>query len=102
MTGNPFDIIKSFDPEAVEDYMATENKCFKDGALSKKTKMLMALAIDTILDAPGGVRTLTQRLLKEGTTWDELKEAFEVIRFTGKAGPMWTIIHGLEDIVKTD
>ncbi|MHA1712672.1 MAG: carboxymuconolactone decarboxylase family protein [Candidatus Ranarchaeia archaeon] len=100
MSGNPHDVIRKFDPEAVDDYMKTQENCFSDGALSKKTKILIALALDAIKASQGGVRTLASKALEEGATWDEIKEALRVAYYVGSATPYWTAIHGLEDLVK--
>ena len=96
---DPFDVIRAFDPEKVEEYLKIEADLFQDGALPKKFKILIALALDAIQSASSGVRAYADRALKAGATWDEIKEALRVSYYIGFAGPLWTSIRGLEDVV---
>ena len=100
MSGNPHDVIKAIDPESVENYMKIGDFCFCDGALSKKTKILIALALDASKSSAGGVQSLATRALDEGVSWDEIKEALQVAYYVGFATPYWAAIHGLEELVK--
>jgi len=96
---DPFDVIRAFDPEKVEEYLKIEAELFQDGALPKKFKILLALALDAILHASSGVRSYADRAIKAGATWDEIKEALRAAYYIGFAGPLWTAINGLGDIV---
>ena len=100
MSGKPHDVIKAIDDKSVEDYVKMQDFCFCDGALSKKTKILIALALDAIKSSPGGVRSLATNALEAGASWDEIKEALQVAYYVGFATPYWAAIHGLEDLVK--
>ena len=93
------DVIRAFDAELANDYLKFEEELFKDGALSKKVKILMALALDAIKSAEGGVRTFTTQALEAGASWDEVKETLRVAYYIGQSGPLWTAIHGLAEIV---
>ena len=93
------DVIRAFDTELADDYVKFEKELFKDGALSKKVKILMAMALDAIKSADGGVRSYTAQALEAGATWDEVKETLRVAYYIGHAGPLWTAIHGLAEIV---
>ncbi|MCK4827342.1 carboxymuconolactone decarboxylase family protein [bacterium] len=92
-------VIRTFDKELADDYLAFEEALFQDGALSKKFKILMAMALDAIKSAAGGVRSYTLKALDAGATWDEIKESLRVAYYIGHAGPLWTAIHGLDDVV---
>lgn len=99
LTENPMDNVRAFDPELVAEYLAASEDLFRDGALPKKVKVLMAMALDAMQASPGGVRSLTMKALEAGATWPEIRETLRVACFIGRAGPMWAAIHGLGDVV---
>ena len=100
MSGNPHDVIKAIDEKSVKDYMALNNFCFCDGALSKKVKILIGLALDASKSSGAGVRHLALEAREAGASWDEIKEALQVAYYVGFATPYWAAINGLEDLVK--
>ena len=102
MSENPMDVIRAFDPELVKDYLEFEGKLFQDGALPKKFKFLIAMALDIIKRAAPGVEAYTLQALEAGATWDEVKETIRVAYYIGHASPLWTAIYGLKNVVPKD
>ena len=69
MSFNPMSIIRKFDAGLADDYEQFAEALFQDGALSKKVKLLAALALDAIKGSANGVQFFTQEALNAGATW---------------------------------
>ena len=71
--------LKEKDPEyaanLLENFAETQN----DGALSAKTKLLIALALDAGNGDMDGVKALSEHARKAGATEDEILEVVKVI-----------------------
>lgn len=55
------------------------NQAWEDGALSKKIKTLMMLALDTAAEHPGGPKELAAMARKMGATEKEITETLEIV-----------------------
>lgn len=75
-------ILREKDPEYTENILENYKKNFSDGALSAKTKTLIALAMDAGKGDLGGVKALTEQAKELGATEDELLEVVEVVEGT--------------------
>ncbi|MBN2528963.1 MAG: carboxymuconolactone decarboxylase family protein [Deltaproteobacteria bacterium] len=62
---------------------------FADGALDTKTKLLVALALDTLARAQDGVSSLWDGAKKAGATDAEMLEAIRVAGFIGAAATIF-------------
>ena len=62
-------------PKQMEAFAAFSNAVFADGALSKKTKQLIAVAVAHTTQCPYGIRGHTKGALKAGATEAEIMEA---------------------------
>lgn len=65
-------------PDANDAFKAFSKAVFADGALSKKTKQLIAVAVAHVTQCPYCIRGHTQGALKEGATAQEIMEAIWV------------------------
>ncbi len=98
MPENPLDTITRIDPKAVELMRSTDEWVFKDGALPRKVKLLMALGFDAADGAVGGVRGLAQRAMKEGATKEEIAEALRVAYLMKGVGSLYIGSQGLKEL----
>ncbi len=76
------EILKEKDPKYAKNILENYEKRLSDGALSAKTKTLMALALDAGNGDVEGVKALTKRAKELGATEDELLEVIEVVEGT--------------------
>ena len=99
MAGNSMDVIKKFDERLLG--IVNENRVFsfKDGALSKKTKYLIALALDASHGATEGVKALALEAKKNGASKDEIMETLRVVNFISGVGCIYTASRALKDIL---
>ncbi|MGO9411945.1 MAG: carboxymuconolactone decarboxylase family protein [Spirochaetia bacterium] len=98
MPENPLSAAMKIDPHLVEHMRTTDDWVFADGALSKKVKLLIAMAFDAAHGATGGVRGLAERAMKEGATKEEIAEVLRVAYVMNGVGPVYIGSQGLKDL----
>jgi len=96
---NPLDIIKELDNELFNNVGITGKLSLEDGALSKKNKLLIALALDASHGTSDGVRSLAMQALSNGATKEEIMETIRVANFISGVGCVYTAAQGLKDIL---
>jgi AhpD family alkylhydroperoxidase len=69
---------KELAPETQAAFNAFSERVFADGALPKKTKQLIAVAVAHVTQCPYCIRGHTKAALREGATAEELMEAIWV------------------------
>ena len=99
MAEHPLQILIDNDPELVKLDSQGSALEFTDGALPKKIKLLMALAIDASLGAVGGVHALAQQALDAGATREEILETVRVVHFVGGHGKLHVAAQGLRGVL---
>lgn len=65
-------------PESIEAFRNFSKTVFKEGALSEKTKQLIAVAVAHVTQCPYCIRDHTQKALKKGASKEEIMEAIWV------------------------
>ncbi|MFP4662424.1 MAG: carboxymuconolactone decarboxylase family protein [Halanaerobiales bacterium] len=99
MSKNPLDIIKENDEELFEAISNSRETAFKENALSKKNKLLIALALDAARGAENGVKSLAQQAIKEGATKEEILDTLRITFYITGAGSIYTAARALNDIL---
>ena len=87
------------DPELVRVVRETSEFALADGALPRKVKLLIAMALDASHGAAGGVASLARGAMEAGATKQEISEALRVAHYVSGAGSTYTAAHGLENVV---
>ncbi len=98
MPANPLGTANKIDPQVVDHMRSTDEWVFSDGALSKKVKLLVAMAFDAAHGATSGVRALAQRAMKEGATREEIAEVLRVAYVMTGVGAVYIASQGLEEL----
>ena len=99
MSKNPLEIIAKNDQEFLDHIMQSRDLAFAEGALSAKTKTLMAMALDAAMGAEAGVGSLAAQALEAGATKEEIMETIRVAGFVSGAHAVFTAAHGLDEIL---
>ena len=99
MAEDPLKALEGLDPELVGLVRQTSEFALADGALSRKTKLLIAMALDAAHGAVGGVTALAQMAMQAGATHQEVAEALRVAQYVSGAGSVYTAAHGLRGIL---
>jgi alkylhydroperoxidase/carboxymuconolactone decarboxylase family protein YurZ len=95
MAEHPLKIFEKLDPELLELVAETRDFALADGALPKKLKLLIAMALDASNGATEGVKALAQAAIQAGATKEEITEALRVVQYVCGAGSVYTAAHAL-------
>ena len=99
MSVNPLDIINEHDRELFKNVAGTKEMALEDGALKKKYKLLIALALDASHGTVDGVRSLAMQALANGASKEEIMESVRVANFISGVGCVYTAANALRDIL---
>jgi alkylhydroperoxidase/carboxymuconolactone decarboxylase family protein YurZ len=95
---DPLKIFEELDPELLKLVRQTSELALADGALPRKTKLLIAMALDAAHGAVGGVRALAQAATEAGATKEEIMEALRVAQYVSGVGSVYTAAHAFEGV----
>ena len=99
MTENPLKTLERLDPELLRLVEETQQFALSDGALPRKFKLLIALALDAAHGAVEGVKSLAQAAMRAGATKEEIAEALRVAQYTSGVGSVYTASRGLKELL---
>ncbi|MCX8021360.1 MAG: carboxymuconolactone decarboxylase family protein [Syntrophorhabdaceae bacterium] len=99
MDGDPLSVIKKADPELFGLIGDTRDKAFEEGKLTKKDKLLIALAIDCAKHSVNGIKALTLQALECGATKEEIAETLRVAYYICGVGSIYCAAEALKDIL---
>ena len=98
MAENPLKVFEKLDPELLKLVDNTKGLALIDGALPRRSKLLMAMALDASQGAEEGVRSLAQQALNAGATKEEIMEAIRVAQFICGVGCVYTAACAFKDL----
>jgi alkylhydroperoxidase/carboxymuconolactone decarboxylase family protein YurZ len=99
MAENPLKIIEKLDLELLKNVETTKTLALEDGALPRKVKLLMAMALDASHGTVEGVKSLTQQAMKAGATKEEIMETLRVAQYISGVGCVYSAAHAFKDIL---
>lgn len=99
MPEDPLKVFEELDPELLKLVRQTSELALADGALPKKVKLLIAMALDAAHGAVGGVKALAQMAMEAGATKQEVAEALRVAQYVSGVGSVYTAAHALKDVL---
>jgi alkylhydroperoxidase/carboxymuconolactone decarboxylase family protein YurZ len=99
MAENPLKIIEKLDLELFKNVETTKTLALEDGALPRKVKLLMAMALDASHGTVEGVKSLTQQAMKAGATKEEIMETLRVAQYISGVGCVYSAAHAFKDIL---
>lgn len=98
MPENPLKPLEKLDPELLKLVNACHDCALDEGALSKKTKLLIAMALDADHGTVDGVKSLAEQAMKHGATKDEIMETLRVAYYIAGAGAIYTAARALKEV----
>jgi alkylhydroperoxidase/carboxymuconolactone decarboxylase family protein YurZ len=98
MDEHPLATIRKLDPEFFESVSRIRESAFREGALSTKTKYLIAMALDAAHGAAGGVTALALQARQHGASREEILEALHVANYISGVGSVYTASIGLANL----
>jgi len=99
MAEDPLEVFEELDPELLKMVRRTAEFAMADGALPKKIKLLIAMALDASHGAVNGVTALSRAAMQAGATKQEVAEALRVAHYVCGAGSAYAAAHGLRGVV---
>jgi alkylhydroperoxidase/carboxymuconolactone decarboxylase family protein YurZ len=99
LKNHPMNIVKEKDSDLFNQIAETAKLAFKDGEISGKNKLLIALAIDAALHAENGVKALAAKALEAGATKGEILETLRIVNYICGVGATFTAASALEEIL---
>lgn len=98
MGKNPLETIKKLDTDLYDSIAANRELAFREGQISTKHKLLIALAVDASKEAVEGVRSLARQVMEVGGTKDEIMETLRIVHYICGAGTVYGAAVALENI----
>jgi alkylhydroperoxidase/carboxymuconolactone decarboxylase family protein YurZ len=98
MQEHPLKTLEKLDPKLLSLVEDTRQLALSDGALPKKFKLLIALALDAAHGAVDGVKSLAQAAMHAGATKEEIAEALRVAQYISGVGSLYTASRALREL----
>jgi len=98
MSENPLKIFEKLDSELFKLVENTRDFTFEDGTLTRKFKLLIAMALDASKGTVQGVKSLTQAAMQAGATKEEIVEALRVALYISGVGCVYTAAHAFREL----
>ena len=98
MPQHPLDVFKRIDPDFFKHVENTSDFALADGALPKRFKFLIAMALDAAAGTADGVQSLAHDAIKAGATKEEIAETLRVAQYVSGVGTTYTAGQGLAEL----
>jgi len=99
MNRHPLETIQNSDDGLFRLIGDTRDFALGEGEISKKNKLLVALAIDVAKNAEGGIASLAKQALDAGATKGEITEVLRVANYICGVGCIYTAARALDGIL---
>jgi alkylhydroperoxidase/carboxymuconolactone decarboxylase family protein YurZ len=98
MSEHPLKVFEKIDPELLTFVRNTNTFALADGALPRKFKFLIAMALDASHGAVRGVKSLAEQAMKAGATKEEIAETMRVVQYISGVGSVYTAADAFKEI----
>lgn len=95
-------IKQKFDPELLKLVKATNDLVLVDGALPRKIKFLIAMALDASEGAVEGVKALVEQAMRVGATKEEIVETIRVAQYISGVGSVYPAARAFKELFVRD
>jgi alkylhydroperoxidase/carboxymuconolactone decarboxylase family protein YurZ len=100
MPEHPLKIYEDLDPKLLNLVNDTRDLALADGALPRKTKLLIAMVLDAVHGASDGVQALAREAIRAGSSKEEIAEALRVAQYICGVGCVYTAARALKEVFK--
>jgi alkylhydroperoxidase/carboxymuconolactone decarboxylase family protein YurZ len=98
MAEHPLKIFEKIDPELRKLVQSNNEFTFADGALPRKFKLLIAMALDASHGTADGVKSLAGQAMEAGATREEVMEAMRVTHYISGVGAVYTAARAFKEL----
>jgi alkylhydroperoxidase/carboxymuconolactone decarboxylase family protein YurZ len=98
MTDHPLKILEKLDPDLLNHVKNTNAFALAEGALPRKMKFLIAMALDAAHGTVEGTKALAEQAMKAGATKEEIVEVIRVAQYISGVGSVYTAARALKEL----
>ena len=98
MPEHPLKILEKVDPEFLKRVGDANAFALAEGALPRKIKFLMAMALDAAHGTVDGTRALAEQAMKAGATREEILETIRVAQYISGVGSVYVAARALKEL----
>jgi len=98
MSEHPLKVFEKLDPELLNVVQKSNVFTFTDGALPKKFKLLIAMALDASIGSVDGVKSLAGQAMEAGATKEEITEALRVAQYICGVSTVYVAARALKEL----
>jgi len=98
MPEHPLKIFERIDPELRKFVQNSNEFTFAEGALPRRIKLLMAMALDASHGTADGVKSLAAQAMQAGATREEVTEALRVAHYISGVGTVYTAARAFKEL----
>jgi len=98
MPAGPMQFFKELDPDLLEAIDHNRTLAFTDGLISRKLKILIAMALIAANGAVDGIRALANQAIQAGASKEEIAEVLRVVLFNCGTSTIYAAGKALEDL----
>ena len=98
MAEHPLKIFEKTDPELRKAIQTSNEFTFSDGALPRKFKLLVAMALDASHGTVDGVKSLAGQAMQAGATKEEVMETMRVTYYISGVGAVYTAAKAFNEL----
>jgi len=98
MAEDPLKVFEQLDPELRDLVRDTNAFALADGALPRKVKFLIAMALDSAHGTVEGTRALADQAMKAGASKEEIAETIRVAHYISGVGSVYTAAHAFKEL----
>ena len=101
MVEGPLQIIEELDPKFTKLIENSNELALADGALPRKVKCRIAMALDAAAGTTNGVRSLAQQAMQAGATKEEVFETLRVTHYINGVGSVYTAAPAFKELFQS-
>jgi len=98
MADHPLKIFEKIDPDLLKLVRETNAFALADGALPRKIKFLIAMALDAAHGTVEGTKSLAEQAMKAGATREEIIETIRVAQYISGVGSVYVAARALREL----
>ena len=98
MPEHPLKILEKIDPELLKLVRDTNAFALADGALHRKIKFLIAMALDAAHGTVEGTKALAEQAMKAGATKEEIVETIRVSQYISGVGSVYVAARAFKEL----
>jgi alkylhydroperoxidase/carboxymuconolactone decarboxylase family protein YurZ len=98
MAEHPLKIFEEIDPQLLKLVRDANAFALADGALPRKIKFLIAMALDAAHGTVEGTKSLAEQAMKAGATKEEIVETIRVVQYISGVGSVYVAARAFKEL----